>query len=61
MDLVLSHLIAAKGQGGNVPEATDEAKDDLVQRIRKTPYAGNVHFLDGERLDSFVGGRQSVR
>lgn len=36
----------------NSGSITDEAKDDLIQRVRKTPYGENVYFLDGERLDS---------
>jgi hypothetical protein len=36
----------------NSGKITDEAKDDLSQRIRKTNYGENVHFFDGERLDS---------
>ncbi len=36
----------------NSGSITDEAKDDLIQRIRKTPYGENVYFLDGDRLDS---------
>jgi len=36
----------------NSGRITDEAKDDLIQRIRRTSYAGNVYFLDGDRLDS---------
>jgi len=31
---------------------TVAANDDLIQWIRQTSYRGNVHFLDGERLDS---------
>lgn len=31
---------------------TDEAKDDLINRVRIPAYRGNVHLLDGERLDS---------
>lgn len=36
----------------NSGKITVEAKDDLIQRIRQTNYGENVHFLDGERLDS---------
>ena len=36
----------------NSGRITNEAKDDLIQRIRRTSYAGNVYFLDGDRLDS---------
>jgi len=31
---------------------TDEAKDDLINRVRIPAYRGNVHLLNGERLDS---------
>ena len=34
---------------GNI---TFEAKDDLIQRLRRTSYGENVYLLDGERLDS---------
>lgn len=36
----------------NSGKITVEAKDDLIHRIRKTPYGENVYFLDGERLNS---------
>lgn len=31
---------------------TDEAKDDLINRLRKTHYGENVYLLGAERLDS---------
>ena len=31
---------------------TTEAKDDFIQRIRRTQYGENIYLLDGERLDS---------
>jgi hypothetical protein len=34
---------------GNI---TTEAKDDLIQRLRREHYGENVYFLDGERLDA---------
>lgn len=36
----------------NSGSITSEAKDDLIQRLRKTSYGENVYFLEGERLDS---------
>ena len=36
----------------NSGSITSEAKDDLVQRLKRTPYGENVYFLDGDRLDS---------
>jgi len=36
----------------NSGSITSEAKDDLIQRLRRTSYGENVYFLDGERLDS---------
>lgn len=36
----------------NSGSITTEAKDDLIQRLRRVPYGENVYFLDGERLDS---------
>jgi hypothetical protein len=31
---------------------TDEAKGDLIQKVRRTHYVGNVYFLNGERLET---------
>lgn len=36
----------------NSGSITPEAKDDLINRIKIAPYKGNVHLLDGARLDS---------
>jgi len=36
----------------NSGRITIEAKDDLIQRLRRTLYGENVYFLDGDRLDS---------
>lgn len=36
----------------NSGSITDEAKDDLRNRLRRERYGENVYFLDGERLDS---------
>jgi hypothetical protein len=36
----------------NSGSITDEAKDDLINRLGRERYGENVYFLDGERLDS---------